>query len=513
MAALLTALLLPLLSFAGPYDWKVTKQWSPAYEKKFQEFVNTMGESGCRSLDACLTSSSSNPFYAARTPRNRKFLSDCADLPFALRMYFSWMEGLPFDYVNQVAQADPQDETNDDIRYTKFGNKPAGRRVIKAGAVYNAFQELTYMRNSVSTATYRMHYNEVSDFYPAGLNRNSIHPGTVVYDPSGHAAIVYKVEKDGRIKMMDAHPDNSITRITFDQKFTRSRPAHGAGFKSWRPELNYEPSASLPGFSTEQFNKTFSLNGERVSFYDYVRARMAGSLRFDPVVELKTMMSELCSNVHDREIAVSLALRNRINEKRHPSRLPENIYGTEGEWEEYSSPSRDARLKVAFVELRTETERFINMYRQGSSRIVYEPKQSRYSRSCGSDKTCYLVGSLLEAYEQAAMQPACVFQYEKSDGRIQRLSYTDMVDRLFRLSFDPYHCAELRWGANNPEELASCRDEAEKIDWYKAEQNLRNQTERTYDARMDADVNGARRLGQEKAPKVDLWQYLVEQLP
>jgi hypothetical protein len=369
------------------------------------------------------------------------------------------------------------------------------------------------MRNSVSTATYRMHFDQISDFYPAALNRENIHPGTVVYDPSGHAAIVYKVEKDGRIKMMDAHPDNSITRITFDQKFTRSRPAHGAGFKSWRPELNYEPSASLPGFSTEQFNKSFRLNGEGVSFYDYVRARMAGSLHFDPVVELKTMMSELCSNVHDREIAVELALRNRINEKRHPSRLPENIYGTEGEWEEYSSPSRDARLKVAFVELRTETERFINMYRQGSSRIVYEPRQSRYSRSCGSDKTCYLVASLLEAYEEVAMQPSCVFQYEKSDGRVQRLSYTDMVDRLFRLSFDPYHCAELRWGANTREELASCRDEGEKIDWYKAEQNLRNQTERTYDARMDADVSGARRLGQEKAPDVDLWQYLVQQLP
>ena len=32
-------------------------------------------------------------------------------------------------------------------------------------------------------------------------------------------------------------------------------------------------------------------------------------------------------------------------------KLPENIYGTTGEWELYASPSRDARLKAAFREL------------------------------------------------------------------------------------------------------------------------------------------------------------------
>jgi hypothetical protein len=236
-------LLLPLSAVAGEYDWKVTRQWSPALEKKFQEFVSVMGESGCKSLNACLTSASGNPLYVNRTPKGKKYQADCADFPYALRLYFSWMEGLPFDYVNRVVQANPREEPNDDIRYTKFGNKPAGRREIRSGNTFDAFRELDSMRDSVSTATYRMHYNEISDFYPAALNRAAIQPGTVVYDPSGHAAIVYKIEKDGRIKMMDAHPDNSVTRITFDQKFTRSRPAHGSGLKLWRPELSGEGGA------------------------------------------------------------------------------------------------------------------------------------------------------------------------------------------------------------------------------------------------------------------------------
>ena len=63
------------------------------------------------------------------------------------------------------------------------------------------------------------------------------------------------------------------------------------------------------------------------------------------------MMSELCSNVHDREIAVDNAIAASIHEKSHPDKLPRNIYGTDGEWEEYSSPSRDARLKVGFSAL------------------------------------------------------------------------------------------------------------------------------------------------------------------
>jgi hypothetical protein len=52
------------------------------------------------------------------------------------------------------------------------------------------------------------------------------------------------------------------------------------------------------------------------------------------------------------------------------------------------------------------------------------------------------------------------------------------------MSFDPYQCVERRWGAEGAE-LASCRDGALKRRWYAAEQGLRNQIDRTYEARMD----------------------------
>ncbi|MCO5144315.1 MAG: hypothetical protein M9962_14605 [Oligoflexia bacterium] len=507
--------LLPVGAFSAPsFSWKVTKSWNNSYEDKFSEFIRIMGESGCKSLHACLTSASSNPFYVNKTPTTKRFLADCADLPYALRMYFAWMEGLPFDYVSGVAQAEPGKETSSDIRYTKFGNKPSAIRSFTAGNTYDGHQEMIRLINSVSTATFRMHYDYLTDFYPVTIAPKIVRAGTVAYDPAGHAAIIYKIEKDGRIKMMDAHPDQSITRITYDKKFTRSRPAHGAGLKNWRPELDKRSTNTLPNFSTEQFNKNFSIDGQKLSFYEFVRARLAGgSLSFDPVDELSNMMKELCSNLQDRVAAVDAAIKAGISTKNHPDRLPENIYGTSGEWEEYSTPSRDARLKVAFLELKDEVVRYLDLYKSGSKRVIYKPAASKYSKNCAANNSyCFLVASLMSEYENNVMSSACIITYKKSDGSKQKLSFTNMVDRLFKLSFDPYNCIELRWGANSREELASCRDDQNKWDWYAAEQGLRNQLERDYDQKMNFGLRDVPKLGVSKAPDIDLWSVLAKEL-
>jgi hypothetical protein len=503
--------LLPAFTFAADENWVVTKQWEASYEQKFSEFVAIMGESNCNSLQKCLSSKTANPLYINKTPLSsgKIYKADCADLPFALRMYFAWMEGLPFDYVSSVNPAKPEQETSKDIRYTKYGNKPKSRIEIAAGRTYNGYNEMSRLNDQVSTAMYRMHYEQVSDFYPASLDLESIRPGTVVYDPAGHAAIIYKIEPDGRIKMMDAHPDQSITRITFDKKFARSRPDHGAGFKNWRTDFNLQPASSFSDFSTEQFASTFSLMGQTMDYYDYVRTQMAGGhLQFNPVNELKNSMLEVCANIQDRVRAVSLSIRDGIDKKPHPAKLPENIYGTSGEWEEYSTPSRDARLKVAFVSLMNDSLRLIQRFEDQDPSVVYTPTASAYSQRCqADDAVCFLIASMKEAYETTAQSPACQFEYTKSSGPKVSLNYNDVLERLFKLSFDPYDCIELRWGAEG-EELASCKNDASKMKWYSSLQGLRNQIERTYEAKMDFDVHGVSALGVAQAPAVDLLREL-----
>src|SRR5262249_7055664 len=139
----------------------------------------------------------------------------------------------------------------------------------------------------------------------------------------------------------------------------------------------------------------FVLGGEHLDYYDYVRAQMAGgSLHWDPVEEVRNMVRSNCDDLHYRADAVNMALAVGIQSQGHPDRLPTNIYGTEGDWETYSTPSRDARLKTAFKELRDQVERFLRLYAVHDPKIVYH----------GSD----LVGDLLATYVKESS--ACTVQ-------------------------------------------------------------------------------------------------------
>jgi hypothetical protein len=71
---------------------------------------------------------------------------------------------------------------------------------------------------------------------------------------------------------------------------------------------------------------------------------------------------------------------------------------------------------------------------------------------------------------------------------------------------------ERRWRAAG-DELASCRDGALKRRWYDAEQRLRNQIDRTYEARMDFDLGEleAGQGGAVLAPDTDTRAWLIAQ--
>ncbi len=86
------------------------------------------------------------------------------------------------------------------------------------------------------------------------------------------------------------------------------------------------------------------------------------------------------------------------------------------------------------------------------------------------------------------------------------LTYEDARRRLFAMSFDPYHCLERRWGD-------ACNDDPLKQAWYDAEQNLRNQIERTYDAHMGFTLDELKKQPDVAAPDTDVRAYLMSQTP
>ncbi|HKD21016.1 MAG TPA: hypothetical protein VKB71_03335, partial [Rhizomicrobium sp.] len=242
-------------------------RWTDADERAYSEFIQAIGDSQCRTVDSCLHGLW-NPFGAG-DPDDVYFHSDCAELPYVLRTYFAWKRGLPFSYEREVA---PRGET-DDIRYTVSGNQVMARGDVITGSG-SGYTLIDTVRGAITSASYRIHPDletpYEADMYSPAIDPKSIRPGTMVYDPNGHVAIIYRVFPNGRMEYFDAHPDESITRGFYDERFVRARPAMGAGFKNWRPLVlvgakrrkdgvyvggHVEPAANkdIPDYSDEQY--------------------------------------------------------------------------------------------------------------------------------------------------------------------------------------------------------------------------------------------------------------------
>ncbi|MBY0420924.1 MAG: hypothetical protein K2Q06_01385, partial [Parvularculaceae bacterium] len=251
----------------------------------------------------------------------------------------------------------------------------------------------------------------------------------------------------------------------------------------------------------------FTFEDRKLSYYDYVRRRLAApGFRYNPVEELKHGLDEICGAIRDRKVAVDLAVDAKYPQRPAPDRLPPNIYGTYGDWEKFSTPSRDARLKVSFIELRREVERLYKKTVEGDPSMIYE----------GSD----LAKDLWDAWTERKL--ACVTNYRRSDESRVGLHIGHVMDRLWDLSFDPHHCPERRWGAKGVE-LETCTDDAVKTRWYEAQKWLRFQAERTYDVRMDFRLDELKSpavakpekggIGVESPADHDIRAYLASLLP
>lgn len=524
--ALLLVALLPRPAAADALYVIRADHWSAEDERGYREFVQALGEANCHAVNECLHDPANK--FRASDPPGAVFDADCADFAYLLRFYYAWKRGLPFSYADGVAARG----ATTDIRYSPDGNRVTSRRQLTSGT-QNALDIISSMRDAVSSATYRIHPDLdgplAPDLYSAAIDLRSIGPGTLIYDPNGHVAVVYRVDPDGRIRFFDSHTDYSLARSIYDPRFTRVAPAAGAGFKNWRPQtlvgaspaadgtlhgghIELAPNAKIAGFSTEQFfgngprpadaawaNGAFTLNGEKLDYYDYVRAKLSvsGELQFDPVKEVHELAISNCADLQYRMQAVDIATAAGIQNRPEPDRLPSNIYGTDGDWETFSTPSRDARLKTAFKSLRDAAERFVIMYvRGGDPHLHY----------LGDD----MVGDMLATYQRDTQ--ACAVHYTRSDGSVVTLTYEDAVKRMFALSFDPYQCVERRWGALDAAELSTCRDGPVKQAWYAAEQRLRNQLDRTYDTRMDFTLAELKTPGDgkgvETAPDIDVLAFL-----
>lgn len=535
--------------------WKVMKEaWSQQDELNWQNFVRALGkglEAGvCNTVDTCLASSAN--IYRSQMDLDVTHFSDCADLPMYLRSYFAFKNQLPFSFgvsltanrstQDQITEAETQvqksrerldqmilnnapaadiekrqmalqkleDQLNvtkypSDTRYTRNGNHFLSRVNMPHSLGYGRdfFKVATQIHDQVSSGSYRMLMTPPdktpADFYPIAISKQTIMPGTVVYKPTGHVAVVYDIKPNGDILMLQAHPDNSMTRVTYGPEYMRSLTTHAAGFKNWRPmvvteakkdrdgvitggKIVFARDQDIPGFSLEQYfgnadpyntvsaNAKWTVGGRNVEWYDYVKIRMAnGVYKLNPLAEFQGELNGLCTSLQGRATDVEAATLPRnngmtpaLNTEPHPTVLPGNIYGAHGDWEAYSTPSRDIRLRIGVINIFANLKKYMTKYQS------HDP----YFQYAGNN----LKKDLMLVYNNVNDQ--CTISYTNSAGQKVSMSLEAALKRLTSISFDPYLCVERRWGARFRSELRTCADDAEKQEWYTYQQFLRNYTER-----------------------------------
>lgn len=427
-----------------------------------------------------------------------------------------------------------------DVRYSKNGNRPTQRRRMAPtadGSRVNFITATDTMQNTISSGSLRfgpdVQGDVDTDLYPIDINTEAVRPGAVAYSPMGHVAIVYDVTDDGRILLFNAHPADRnrpgtgtpVSRSTYEtrKEFVLSRPEHGSGLKQWRPFRIVNPKwkngkivggsfafagdGELPNRSTVQFFGTnfasryqdakFVVRGKTVPYETFLRLRLARA-KIDPLKDFQGRLNDACELFKGRVSSVQGAVDANLHRQSHPSTLPTNIFSANGTWEDYATPSRDVRLRVIFHNLRLDLSERLAAIRAKDPSVVRRPN---------------LRAELLAAYAETAR--ACSITYRNSAGRAVTLGFDQLVARLTKISFDPYHCPERRWGAEGAE-LSTCTDNANKKAWYDAEAIVRHHLDKDWKASGPIDITdlqyGRVGFGKPKAPDLDVKSF-IERIP
>ncbi len=226
------------------------------------------------------------------------------------------------------------------------------------------------------------------------------------------------------------------------------------------PHANIAPRAMVsPTQSQSAFPGT--------AFFDLVRARLKGQ---SVIVAADEMVGDalvaLCSDFQQRVTEVKTAIDAGMTSRQHPTDLPSNVFDTTGDWETFSTPSRDGRLRDSVQNLPNMILNYYKQAKKGSAGITFAGGPAEYQASIRS--------------RLALLDATCKVVYSNSAGTNVAIPFTELIRRTPTLSFDPYHCAERRWGKDAP----GCRDTDVGGVWYKAQQSMRNTV-----GKLDANEN------------------------
>jgi hypothetical protein len=293
--------------------WQVRHEWDADWEDKYAAWVKSEWNV--------------NFFVESDSPAYRGLVLDCADAVYSMRAIFAREHALPFGFRDPsggggiISQA-----------MTRFDTLASADQRMRAF--------LKYLFGVVSTRSLP------HDTYPAAINRSAIRAGSLIATDaaSHHSWTVNDITPQG-VPVLAFASRPARSKMFYRKGFPTmgfvfpngNTLASNGGFRNFRrlEDLN-RPVTEVHGFSDEQY---------RIRLSRWVRTVQDGISRQNETKaeRLQRLVEDACLGARERVTFVSEALeyRRRINGRCMNA----------AEFDDHSTPGRDARLKENFQEL------------------------------------------------------------------------------------------------------------------------------------------------------------------
>ncbi len=474
--------------------WFQRAAWTPELEDLYSAWIERMfdapldAQPSWNALHEVLRDRSRNFLFdylgAAEDEENVVVRPDCADLPYFLRAYFSFKLGLPFGWSHCSRGDNGSPPTCSDfasssdpfpVKVEADAGAPAQPPVLPAWADPNRERKgpwevnvrrlgeffRTTLADAVQSGAGRTPADdETGDYYPIELSARTLRPGTIFADPYGHVLVVAKripqtPTSGGVLLAVDGQPDGTVAR----KRFWRGNflfavdPALGsAGFKRFRPVVRDRATSKskmrrLGNGELADYSPTDQYEAGVEGFYDKMDDVLSPA-PLDPTQALLETVQALKEQVETRVQSVDNG-RKFLEAGKDTAEMPDGakIFETKGEWEDFSTPSRDLRLLIA-----------IDVARALPARIARRPQ--RYAMPPG--KAVDEVRAELEARLEKELKDR-TFEYVRSNGSRWKLTLEEVARRqaALEMAYNPNDCVEARWGApEGSEEASTCKAHA-----------------------------------------------------
>jgi hypothetical protein len=318
--ACMTLMLLSFLSPANAAIWKAKNQWSEEWEETYRAWVKKNW--------------TEDFFMDEKRPIYYKYSHDCADAVYAMRLVFAYEHKLPFIIHNTRQKKRGKRNrrsspyiSNDMKRWDRLPEEKRVRRFMD------------YVADMTSTKTLGL------DTYPIALSE--IKPGDLYAAPGVHSYQIVNVTDSGVAEVMSSTTPKAprfLDRIeSFPFYVPEDKKNYRDGYRRFiQPNNIKKPIQKQPGFNTEQYKIAASVSHNYVRFTDIIASAL-GKRPEKPDEKTLRLLIALCMYANDRSVYVYDALWH-LQAIRKKGRKCMN----QREYDSYSTPSRDRRLKAFF---------------------------------------------------------------------------------------------------------------------------------------------------------------------